>query len=81
MERLIEGASCRAEPLGEDVCRHLVERQRREHLALVRSQRLFDRIPQRAKQLGLLQVLVDGVAVVARRKLRRELADGAPVAV
>ena len=39
VQRLVERAARRAEPLGEHVDRHAVERERAEHLALVRRQR------------------------------------------
>ena len=43
VERLVERAARRVQPLGEDVDRHAVERDRHEHLALVGTQRGADR--------------------------------------
>src|SRR3954453_66091 len=56
VDRLVERAAGRAEPLGEHVDRHAVERHRDEYLALVLCQLLVDRPPYRVEQLGLLGV-------------------------
>ena len=58
VQGLVEGAARRAEPLGEHVDRHAVQRERDEHLPLMRGQHLVDGHPNGAKNLSLLRVLV-----------------------
>src|SRR4051812_35208682 len=50
VQSLVESSACRVEPLGEDVDRHLVQRQRDENLALVRAQRPLDLLPDGDEQ-------------------------------
>jgi hypothetical protein len=54
VQRLVERAAARSEPLGEHVDRHLVQRQRHEHAALVRCQDLVGGLPERRQHLRLL---------------------------
>ena len=58
MQRLVERSAGRVEPLGEDVDRDAVERDRDEHLALVGAEPAADRVAQGAEQLALGGVLV-----------------------
>ena len=46
VEGLVEGAAGRVEPLGEHVDRDAVERERDQHLALVRAQLALDRFAE-----------------------------------
>src|SRR5215218_2977660 len=58
VERLVERAAGGAEALGEHVERHLVQRQRREDLALMRCELALDALPEGAKELARLEVLL-----------------------
>jgi hypothetical protein len=58
VQRLVQRAPCRRQPLGEDVDRDAVERQRREDLALVRGELRADRVADRAEQLVVLDRLL-----------------------
>ena len=58
MQRLVERAAGRVQPLGEDVDRDAVQRDRDEHLALVGAERVADRVAQRTQQLALGELLV-----------------------
>ena len=54
VKRLIEGAAGGVEPLGEHVDRHLVQRERHEHVALVRREVLPDGALELAQKIGVL---------------------------
>ena len=58
VQRLVERAARRREPLGEHVDRDAVERERDEHAALMRRQALLDRLLQGLQELALLGRLV-----------------------
>jgi len=58
VQRLVQRAARRVQPLCEDVDRHAVERDRHEHFALVCAERIVDRVAQRAEQLAFGDVLV-----------------------
>src|SRR4051812_18147600 len=51
VQSLIERPSGAAEPVSEDVDRHLVQRQRDQHLTLVRSQARLDLLPDGRQEL------------------------------
>jgi hypothetical protein len=56
VQRLVERAACGVQLLGEDVDRLRVERERDQHLALVRAQRVLGLVAQRREQLAGLRV-------------------------
>src|SRR4051794_4922755 len=64
VQRLVERAASRRKPIGEHVDRHFVQRQRDEHLALMRGQRTGDRVAQRLEELGALELLLGGGTLV-----------------
>jgi hypothetical protein len=56
VERLVERAARGAKPFGEDVDRHVVERDCDEHGPLMSGEHLGDRVADGAQQLGRLGV-------------------------
>src|SRR3954447_17051783 len=66
VQRLVERPPRAPEPLGEHVDRDAVERQRAEHLALVRGKRVANGVAQRAQQLLVLQAIMRGAPAVGQ---------------
>jgi hypothetical protein len=62
VHRLVEGAARRAQPVRQDVDRHVVERERDEDLALVRRQRVLDAVAKGTQELAGLRLLRRRVA-------------------
>ena len=67
MQGLVERAARGAEALGEHVDRHLVQRERDEHGALVRRELLAHRALQRPQELGALAALLEAAVKLRRR--------------
>lgn len=70
---LVERAAGRVEPFGQHVDRHLVERERDQHLALVPGQAAVDRVLERLHQLARLGSLFGAVASVGHQRPRLRL--------
>ncbi|HWG09330.1 MAG TPA: hypothetical protein VN672_10010 [Solirubrobacteraceae bacterium] len=64
VQGLVKSAARRLEPLGEDVDRHLVQRERYDHLALMWAQVLLDRLAQRGELIRRLDCLLSGALVI-----------------
>src|SRR3982750_3095855 len=78
VQRLVQRAAVRVQPLGENIDRYTVDRKRDEDTPLVRSQHLGDRVLEAREQLILLGLRL-GLEARAREeppafRLERDLA-------
>src|SRR4051812_46540898 len=72
VERLVEGAAGRVQPLGEDVDRHAIESRGHEHGALVLGELLVDRLAQRLDQRAGLAAQI-GTGIGGRQRFEAVL--------
>src|SRR3954447_21420640 len=71
VESLVQSAARRAQPVGQDVDRDAVERDRDQHAALMRRELAADGVTDGANELALLRAVGHAQAAIDQSRLVR----------